>query len=197
MNSDIVYWSIDALKKHQLLAPLHLKIQDNLEQVNVISMQQGTLSSMQEDQRIELIESLTNIMYPLYFYIQMPDIYLEEFELLFNTHQNEYAIAGEIETNYFLTLKVQDCANLKIIIKEVAWLNGSGYKLLWSTSPTVFNSQGNRNGDLLMGENHSIFMIGEPEDSLIIITNEHRFNSFEKLKELLPSFVVPTLYEHN
>lgn len=48
-----------------------------------------------------------------------------------------------------------------------------------------------------MGENQSIFMIGEPKDSLNIITNEHRFNSFEKLKELLPSFVVPTLYEHD
>ena len=66
MNSDIVYWSIDTLKKHQFLAPLNLKIQGDPEQVNVISMQQGTLSSMQENERIELIESLINMIYPLY-----------------------------------------------------------------------------------------------------------------------------------
>ncbi|MER2000869.1 MAG: hypothetical protein ABS882_13945 [Lysinibacillus sp.] len=194
MNSDIVYWPSCPTKRHRWLAQFNLEIQDNLKERIIISMQQDMLSSMQEKERIELIESLTNTIYPLYFYIQMPDFYLEEFELLFNNQNNEYEIVYEMESNYFLNLTVKDSCNLNIIMKELSWLNSSGYMLMWSTNLFIFNHESEKK--VVMKENQTLFMIGEPEDILIIITNENRFSSFKKLKEVLPSFIVPTLYEH-
>lgn len=199
MKSEIVYMPLNVFKNKKLLAPFNLDIQVNEEELKVILMDQERLTDMEENERVELIESLSNSIYPLYFQIEMPKIYLEEFEQLFNSNKNEYAIIRELESQYcyYLSLKIQDCDNFKKIIKELAWVNGSGYKLLWSINPFLFNSQSDKKSSIIMKEKHTIFMIGEPEGLVIIITNENRFRSFEKIKEVLPSSIVPTLYEYD
>ncbi|MBM7648080.1 hypothetical protein JOC78_001020 [Bacillus ectoiniformans] len=199
MNTDVVYLPLNVLI-NKFFTPLNLVVRENQQQLKIVSMDQMNLSNIDENERIEIIESLSNVSYPLYFYFQLPEVYLAEFEQFFKKNKNEYIIISEIESNYFIYLKIQNRANLKIVIKELAWLNGSGYKLLWSADVNAFNSHKDediKSGTVRVEEDQTIFFIGEPEDLLIIISNEHRFKSFNKLKEVLPPFIEPTFYDYD
>lgn len=193
MKTEIWYWSIKDLEKFKPLKSLILEIKTNKELIKIVDIEQSdTLSTMEEKKRKELIERLANNIYPIYFYVEMPHVWLEEFEQLFINNNNEYLIINRSEYCTYIFLKVYEENNFEIVIKELAWVNASGFLLVWSTNPNLFRNLNKENSILYLEENTSIFSIGSPEQSIVIITNESRFSSYEKIVQFLPSFVEPT-----
>lgn len=138
--------------------------------------------------------------FPIYFCSEIPHFWQEKFEQDCTTSNIQYnCIRSDKERSIFIS-EIKREEQLKLIFPFYLSLGASNELVVWSSNKNVFSLDkrewiGNLEGDIRetvivkMEADSSVFWIGYDGDSIVIISNQLQFSTYEKIAQTFPKFV--------
>lgn len=140
--------------------------------------------------------------FPIYCCTEIPHFWQEEFEEECNASNIQYSrISSDKERSIFIS-EIKNEEQLNAIFPFYLLLGTSNELVVWSSNKNVFSVDkrewtGNLEGDIRetvivkMEADSSVFWIGYDGDSIVTISNQLQFSTYEKIVQTFPYFVSP------
>ena len=151
---------------------------------------------------------MTNIQaFPIYFCTEVLDFWQAEFEQLCTASNISYNCIRSDKGRLTFISEIKNEAQLKAIFPFYISLGTINELVVWSNDKNVFSLdkrewRGKWAGDIRetvvvkMEANTSIFWIDYDGNSIVIVSNQTQFSTYEKTAQTFPEFVSPKLCEY-
>ena len=145
--------------------------------------------------------------FPIYFCSEIFDFWEEEFEQLCNASNIQYSCIGSDKERSTFISEIKNAEQLKVLFPFYINLGASNELVVWSSHKNVFSIEkrewrGKWAGDIRetvvvkMEADTSLFWIGYDGDSIVTVSNQAQFSTYEKIAQTFPEFVTPKLCEY-
>lgn len=140
--------------------------------------------------------------FPIYFCSEILHFWQEEFEEECNASNIQYSRISSHKKRSIFISEIENEEQLNAILPFYLRLGTSNELVVWSSNKNVFSVDkrewiGNFKGDIRetvivkMEADSSVFWIGYDGDSIVTISNQLQFSTYEKIVQTFPHFVSP------
>lgn len=144
--------------------------------------------------------------FPIYFCAEILHFWQEKFEQDCNASNIPYSCIGSDKERSIFISEIDNEEQLKAIFPFYISLGASNELVVWSSNKNVFSLEkrewtGNLEGVIRetvivkMEADTSIFWIGYDGSSIVIVSNQPQFSTYEKTIQTFPEFVTAKLCE--
>lgn len=145
--------------------------------------------------------------FPIYCCSDFAYYYKDEFEVSCNKFNIKFCYLVENNQSSIAIATIQTKEQLENIIEFYIKIGSNNETVVWSINKNVFNVErrewsGNLNGKILntiianIDENTTMFWVGYDGASIVTLSNQAYFSTYEKIIQTLPKYTFPTVSEY-